>query len=497
MCVEYSDTRTLLTRTAPLTAAALAGTDLTPDDITVVELARNDELYSLIAGYVVGHSPVGSVTFNIGRNQLHDDDSADSVARCVEPGLGLGMFKFEFDSQTLYCLHQTVGEVVGTDCGAALLRTLCLIAPGRTPDHLRLLTNFAQHLIDAADHTTSKSFTIWRYNVRHEFWRHAEVVKARSMESVVLPKKTKDRIVDDLDDFVAKGTRSWYIEHGIPYKRSFLLHGKPGAGKTSLIQAIAGRYGRNLAYLSPSHPDMTDDSLKAAVQRCPAKSIIVLEDVDALFAGGGRKKKEGDKSALTFSGVLNALDGVGACSGAIFILTTNHRENLDAALIRNGRVDVHVEFTDATDEQMRGLFLSFYKEAPPALAEEFATALRDKLGERSVSMAALQHFFILMRKQSAEEAVASAGKVVEEMESHGQMQTDKAKAAEADKADTSGDEKKPQGGKAEGGDGSKGDAKGGAKGNDDAGSGGTDKPKKGGTGKAVHVHVHIHDGESD
>merc|ERR1719311_1999431 len=104
------------------------------------------------------------------------------------------------------------------------------------------------------------------------------------MDSVVLPAALKKKVVDDLDSFVDRETRAWYLEHGIPYKRSLLLHGSPGAGKTSLIQALAGRYRRNVCYLSSlSHPEMTDDGLKAAVQRVPARSLIVLEDVDALW----------------------------------------------------------------------------------------------------------------------------------------------------------------------------------------------------------------------
>merc|ERR1712224_627717 len=115
----------------------------------------------------------------------------------------------------------------------------------------------------------------------------------------------------------------------------------------------------------------------------------------------------------------NALDGVGGQHGQIFILTTNHRENLDPALIRNGRVDLHIEFTDATEEQMVGLFKSFYKSADQALAKSFASELLKLLGERTVSCAALQHYFIQMRKASAEEASKGAKKVIEEMEAHG------------------------------------------------------------------------------
>ena len=53
------------------------------------------------------------------------------------------------------------------------------------------------------------------------------------MESVVLPLRQKQAIVDDLDSFLSKETFRFYTNHGIPYKRSYLFFGVPGAGKTS------------------------------------------------------------------------------------------------------------------------------------------------------------------------------------------------------------------------------------------------------------------------
>jgi len=329
----------------------------------------------------------------------------------------------------IHAVHQTLGEVVGTNCGAALYKTLVLVSESG----LEPLTRFCDDLIARADVTSNAKFKIFRWHVQYSYWRKAETASARPVESVVLPMAMKDKLVDDLSEFVSPSTKAWYIEHGVPYKRSYLLHGSPGAGKTSLIQALAGRFKRNVCYLSSlSHPEMTDDGLKTAVQRLPPRSLVVLEDVDTLF-GDGRRKRDGDKSALTFSGVLNALDGVGASSGQVFILTTNHRERLDPALIRNGRVDVHIEFTDATPEQMRLLFSQYYRSAATSLADKFADNLVELLGSgRTVSMACLQHYFIMKRKKTAEDAAADVQLIIDEMMAMGlgnkgdQKETDKA-----------------------------------------------------------------------
>lgn len=166
------------------------------------------------------------------------------------------------------------------------------------------------------------------------------------------------------------------------------------------------------------------------------------------------------------------------------MLTTNHRERLDPALIRNGRVDVHVEFADATTEQMRGLFSQFYKAAPATLAADFAAALEAKLGKRTVSMAALQAFFIAMRKSSAEEAIGSVGRIISEMH---ERDASKAASDAAAAPSTASNDTPEEEGDEEGDE----DGKGGAEGKQVA-----EKVKKAAKVKAVdgetHVHVHIH-----
>lgn len=70
---------------------------------------------------------------------------------------------------------------------------------------------------------------------------------------------------------------------------------------------------------------------------------------------------------VTFSGLLNALDGVAAQEGRMLCLTTNHVDRLDQALIRPGRVDVRVSFGKATQSQARELFIKFYPHAAPTI----------------------------------------------------------------------------------------------------------------------------------
>lgn len=66
-------------------------------------------------------------------------------------------------------------------------------------------------------------------------------------------------------------------------------------------------------------------------------------------------------SNISLSGLLNVIDGVATHEGRILIMTTNHPEKLDAALIRAGRVDMQVEFTYATKQQIKYLFTRMYQ----------------------------------------------------------------------------------------------------------------------------------------
>lgn len=89
---------------------------------------------------------------------------------------------------------------------------------------------------------------------------------------------------------------------------------------------------------------------------------------------------------ITFSGLLNALDGVASAEERIIFLTTNHVEKLDPALIRPGRVDMKEFFGNATEVQVRTMFERFYG----AQAKHLEDAFVERVQGRPVSTAALQ-----------------------------------------------------------------------------------------------------------
>lgn len=100
--------------------------------------------------------------------------------------------------------------------------------------------------------------------------------KKRPIKSVVLPAQLGPKILDDVRDFLSN--TKWYTDRGIPYRRGYLLHGPPGCGKSSFIQALAGELDLNICLLSLSERGLTDDRLNHLLTVAPERSIILLED---------------------------------------------------------------------------------------------------------------------------------------------------------------------------------------------------------------------------
>lgn len=211
-------------------------------------------------------------------------------------------------------------------------------------------------------------------------WDESELQTGRPIDSVILEGDNADSMIRDLEAFFS--TRERYEQVGAPYRRGYLFHGPPGCGKTSLAKAMATESGANLYVLSVSSNKLTDEGLVRRLSRMKPRSIVVLEDVDAAFHG-----RDSNGDGVTFSGLLNAIDGVASSEGRILVMTTNHKDKLDPALIRPGRADVHLELGLANADMAARLFMRFFPDDPLA-ARRFA------LSASGVTPAAIQvHLF--------------------------------------------------------------------------------------------------------
>lgn len=237
-------------------------------------------------------------------------------------------------------------------------------------------------------------------------WEKALTKKPRPKESIVLDGDLSAHVLEDARTFLS--SKSWYRDRGIPYRRGYLLHGPPGCGKTSFCQVLAGEFQLDMCMLSLSNAKLNDAKLASYFRDAPENSIILLEDVDAVFVDRDVKKEggSGGGTGVSFSGLLNAIDGVASQEGRLFFMTTNYPEKLDSALVRPGRCDVKVELKRASRSQMRNLFLRFF-ECESARADEFAA----KLPEFELSMAQLQGHLLANRDSSAD-AVANVPRLL-------------------------------------------------------------------------------------
>lgn len=184
-----------------------------------------------------------------------------------------------------------------------------------------------------------------------------------------------------------------------------------------------------------SERGLADDKLNHLLSNAPERSFVLIEDVDAAFNKRVQTSADGFgfpllsrvlkiilrsryQSSVTFSGFLNAIDGVASGEERIIFMTTNHVEHLDPALIRPGRVDLSVLVDNASPLQARTLFERFYgggtsteinTDELEILAQNLQDLVEEKMksGQR-VSMAALQGHFI---RNPPREAVAGSSEL--------------------------------------------------------------------------------------
>lgn len=242
-------------------------------------------------------------------------------------------------------------------------------------------------------------------------WRYTDSRHKRPLSSIVLNPGVKEMLVADTKDFLK--SEKWYADRGIPFRRGYLLYGVPGSGKSSLIHALAGELMLDIYVVSLSSSWINDSTLTTLMGRVPTRCIVLLEDLDAAFTRSVSRAKDKDKekkksdaksdnedesssgsgssrsrrnrnkenlsdvNTLTLSGLLNALDGVAAAEGRILFATTNHLEQLDPALCRPGRMDVWIEFKNASKFQAENLFRNFFPsaDADPPIALDSETDL--------------------------------------------------------------------------------------------------------------------------
>ncbi|KAM0926488.1 hypothetical protein ACQ4PT_003543 [Festuca glaucescens] len=240
---------------------------------------------------------------------------------------------------------------------------------------------------------------------------------ARNRQRSLYTNKPKDdwkqQILDDLEMF--HDGKDFYASVGKAWKRGYLLFGPPGTGKSTMIAAIA-----NFLHYDVYDLELTavNSELRRLFIDTKDKSIIVIEDIDCSIDLTGKRKKKGktkkrkkdddNESKVTLSGVLNFIDGLwSGCGGErVIVFTTNHKENLDPALIRRGRMDMHIEMSYCCFESFKVLANNYLGVTDHSLFTE----TQKLLGEVNMSPADVAEN--LMPRSKKKDADAYLGRLV-------------------------------------------------------------------------------------
>jgi chaperone BCS1 len=139
----------------------------------------------------------------------------------------------------------------------------------------------------------------------------------------------------------------------------------------------------------------------------PKRCVLLIEDFNKNSVAAKRtsishhntsdKQKINPISSLSLSTILNAFNGLTATEGQILILTTNHKENIDPALLQPGRINKTFNFEHPNSDTIQRHFLSIYDDTPSVTRDQLE-AYTDKFTQyqsrKSTTQTKFQEYFI-------------------------------------------------------------------------------------------------------
>ncbi|KAI3772064.1 hypothetical protein L6452_03238 [Arctium lappa] len=261
-------------------------------------------------------------------------------------------------------------------------------------------------------------------------WESVPFKHPSTFETLAMDPVKKSEIMSDLRDF-ADG-QAFYTRTGRAWKRGYLLYGPPGTGKSSMIAAMANFLKYDIYDLELTDVQ-TNLELRKLLMKTSSKSIIVIEDIDCsinltnrneINGGCGDRNRSGfvdgvpdirngpvgpidvetggNNNSITLSGLLNFTDGLWSCCGSerIFVFTTNHIEKLDPALLRSGRMDMHVFMSYCSFPSLKILLKTYLGCSPADVEAEVLRRLEEVTDAAEMTPADISEVLIKNRRNN-------------------------------------------------------------------------------------------------
>ncbi|KAG9459253.1 hypothetical protein H6P81_003761 [Aristolochia fimbriata] len=211
----------------------------------------------------------------------------------------------------------------------------------------RVLKSYLPHVLREAKALKRKNKGLKLLSVKTCYRYCVNFEHPATFDSIAMEPDLKRALIADLDRFVRR--KDFYRRVGKAWKRGYLLYGPPGTGKSSLIAAIANYLNFNVYDLELAEIH-SNSELRKVLLSTSNRSILVIEDIDCTDGVVNRNQVNRAESNITLSGLLNFIDGLWSSCGneRIIIFTTNHKEKLDPALLRPGRMDMHIHMSYCT-----------------------------------------------------------------------------------------------------------------------------------------------------
>lgn len=239
-------------------------------------------------------------------------------------------------------------------------------------------------------------------NIEYLTYNKKQINSTKTFETIFF--EEKNLFMEQLDFFI--NNKKWYQLKGIPYKLGIILHGYPGCGKTSIIKSILNYTQRHGIFINLNNInkesliqqifckiDMSNhyipfnkrvyifeeiDICDVTMKRDKLKIINENEkNIDDNEKNDNKKCEKDDNDKLTLSTLLNLFDGIESNEDSIIILTTNHIEKIDPALIRPGRMDINIELKKCSKTIILEIMAHFYDVDILLLTEKYYDKIMD------------------------------------------------------------------------------------------------------------------------